>query len=167
MNALRRALILLPLVLAQSVAFSAGAVETPEATRANVLSVVQRFLDALGARDPVAMKATVTPEGQIQAMTEGPDGNKMTFRLLGDFADRLATGQGRLLERIWNPTVLIEGRIATVWAPYDLYRDGKFSHSGIDVFMLMRIEVEWKIVNVAYNAQPQVPSRHPDGPPRH
>jgi hypothetical protein len=130
-----------------------------------VLAVVQRFLDALAARDPAACKATLAPEGQLQAMNEGAKGQPISYRLLGDFAERLSTGKDRPLERIWNPTVLVQGRIATVWAPYDFHRDGKFSHSGIDVFTLMRAGDDWKIVNLAFNIQPHVPSQHPEGPP--
>ena len=167
MTILRRVSILL-LFLGWSVAHSADApvVETPEAVKRSVLAVVQRFLDSLAARDTVACKATVAPEGQIQAMNEGPNGGTVTYRLLGEFADRVATWKERPLERIWNSTVLVQGRIAMVWAPYDFHREGKFSHSGIDVFTLMRAGDEWKIVNLAFTMQPHVPSQHPAGPPQ-
>jgi hypothetical protein len=159
---------ILLLLLCQSAALPANAPaeETPDVAKASVLAVVQRFLDSLAARDPVACKATVAAEGQLQAMNEGPNGRTMTYRLLGEFADRLSTWKERPLERIWSPTVLVQGRIATVWAPYDFHREGKFSHSGIDVFTLMRAGDEWKIVSLAFNMQPHVPSQHPAGPPR-
>ena len=131
-----------------------------------MLAVVQRFLDALAERDPTACKATLMPEGQLQAMNEGPSGPTITYRLLGEFADRLSTWKERPLERIWNPAVLVQGRIATVWAPYDFHREGKFTHSGIDVFTLMRAGDDWMIVNLAFNMQPHVPSQDPAGPPR-
>jgi hypothetical protein len=137
--------------------------EKSEAT-AKVLSVVQRFFDALAARDPVACKATLAPEGQLQVLNETTDA-ALSFRLLGDFADRLPGMKQRPLERIWNPTVLVEGRIAIVWAPYDFHRDGKFSHSGTEVFTLMHAGGEWKIVSLAFTVQPGTPSQHPAGPP--
>ena len=165
----RRVSLLLLIIFCQSAASAADVpvAETPEAARASVLAVVQRFLDALAARDPAACKATLAPEGQLQAMNEGgAKGPTISYRLLGEFADRLSTWKERPLERIWNPTVLVQGRIATVWAPYDFHREGKFSHSGIDVFTLMRAGDEWKIVNLAFNIQPHVPSQHPEGSPR-
>jgi hypothetical protein len=140
------------------------AAELPEKTQ--VLAVVQRFLDALSARDSAACRATLIPEGQLQVLNEGVAGAKPSFTPLGQFAERVATWKERPLERIWNPTVLVHGRIATVWAPYDFHRDGKFSHSGVDVFTLMRSESEWKIVTLAFTMEPNAPSRHPDGPPR-
>ena len=144
----------------------AGAADAPAPDRTEVLAVVQRFLDALAARDPAACRATIAPEGQLQALNDLPAGPRVSYRSLGEFADRLPTWKERPLERIWNPTVLIDGRVATIWAPYDFHRDGKFSHSGIDVFTLMRTANEWKIVNLAFTMRPDVPSAHPDGPPR-
>jgi len=140
-----------------------GLTENPAVTK-DVLAVVQRFFDAMAARDPVACKATLAPEGQMQALNEATDAAP-GFRVLGDFADRLPTLKQRPLERIWNPAVLVQGRIAIVWAPYDFHRDGRFSHSGIDVFTLMQVGGEWKIVSLAFTMQPNVPSQHPAGPP--
>lgn len=155
------------LAFSASFGHAAGAerAKSADTAKADALAVVQRFLDALGARDPVACKATLMPEGQLQVMREDAKGATMSYRLLGEFADRLPTLKERPLERIWNPTVLVAGRIATVWAPYDFHRDGKFSHSGIDVFTLVRTGDEWRIVSLAYTVQPHVPSQHPAGPP--
>ncbi len=146
-------------------AADARSAEKPEIAT-NVLTVVQRFFDAMAARDPVACKTTLAPEGQLQVLNEAKDA-ALSFRMLGDFADRLSAMKQRPLERIWNPTVLVQGRIAMVWAPYDFHRDGTFSHSGIDVFTLMHAGGEWKIVSLAFTMQPNMPSQHPAGPPQH
>src|SRR4051812_32925231 len=166
MTCLRCTAILLFLGLSMSVGRSANApeAETPEQARASVLAVVQRFFDAMAARDPVACRATLAPEGQLQALKDDAKSATVSYRLLSEFADRLPTWTERPLERIWNPTVLVQERIATVWAPYDFHRDGKFSHSGIDVFTLMRASDGWKIVSLAFTMQPNVPSQHPAGP---
>ena len=53
-------------------------------------------------------------------------------------------------ERIWNPEVRVNGLIATVWAPYDFWIDGKFSHCGVDQFDLIKTEEGWKIAGGVY-----------------
>lgn len=148
-----------------AVAAETSTARAPDTAQAAVLAVVQRFFDAMAARDSAACRATLAPEGQIQVLNEQADGAKLSVRGLGDFAERVATWKERPLERIWNPTVLVDGRIAMVWAPYDFHRDDKFSHSGIDVFTLMRSGEEWKIVSLAFTIRPHVPSSHPAGPP--
>ncbi|MFQ5529997.1 MAG: hypothetical protein ACE5FP_06550, partial [Gemmatimonadota bacterium] len=60
----------------------------------------------------------------------------------------VGTPSADLLERMWDPTVHIDGRLATVWTPYDFYRDGEFSHCGVDVFVIARTGDGWKIVSL-------------------
>ena len=37
-----------------------------------------------------------------------------------------------------------------VWTPYDFHIDGRFSHSGIDVFTVVRTADGWRIASIAY-----------------
>ena len=70
------------------------------------------------------------------------------------FADLQASSQ-KMRERIWNPEVRVSGLIATVWAPYDFWLDGKFSHCGIDQFDFIKSEEGWKIAGGVYTLEPK------------
>jgi len=48
-------------------------------------------------------------------------------------------------ERVVFDAVHIDGPMATVWAPYEFYCKGQFSHCGVDHFVLIREEGIWKI----------------------
>ena len=61
----------------------------------------------------------------------------------------LAGSQGRWEERIYDVEVRVDGRIASVWAPYTFYLDGRVLHCGIDSFELLRGAGGWKITQVA------------------
>jgi len=68
-------------------------------------------------------------------------------------------------ERIWNPEVRVHGSIATVWAPYDFWVDGKFSHCGVDAFDLIKTPDGWKIAGGVFTMEAKCePS--PLGPPK-
>ncbi len=60
----------------------------------------------------------------------------------------------RIVERYWDPTVLVRGPIAVVWAPYMLWSDGVKSHCGVDVFEMLRIDGEWRIGNAMWTIEP-------------
>ena len=47
----------------------------------------------------------------------------------------------------------VHGLIATVWAPYDFWIDGKLSHCGIDAFDLIKTEDGWKIAGGVYTVE--------------
>jgi hypothetical protein len=78
----------------------------------------------------------------------------------------MPAGKERLLERMWNPEVKVHGGIATLWAPYDFYRDGKFSHCGIDAFDLVRTAAGWQIVGATFTIERTNCPPSPLGPPK-
>jgi hypothetical protein len=98
-------------------------------------------------------------------MRHDAKGTAVSRRTLDEFVARFGTAKESVLERMWDPTVLIHDRLATVWTPYDFHRDGKFTHSGIDVFTLARTDTGWKILDLAFTVEPSTPSQHPAGPP--
>ena len=48
-------------------------------------------------------------------------------------------------ERISNVKILVDGPMATVWAPYKFYRGETFSHCGVNVFTMVKSKTGWKI----------------------
>jgi ketosteroid isomerase-like protein len=131
---------------------------------AAVLRTVQRFFDAIASRDAVAAAELVVPEGQYLSVREGkPPAAPSTLKA---FAERLAAGKEKLLERMWKPQVLVDGSIAAVWTPYDFHRDGKFSHCGTDSFQLLKTAAGWKIWSAAWTVQTAGCQESPLGPPK-
>ena len=62
----------------------------------------------------------------------------------------LKDAEGGFRERYWDAVVLTDGNIASVWAPYDFFINGKFSHCGVDLFYLVKENKEWKIAHFGY-----------------
>ena len=138
---------------------------TPVSDRDQVLQVVQSFFDALAKHDGEALRVLAPAGGQITVAPVPEMNRALRRRSTEDDAENIKKSTEAWLERMWNPTVLVEGRIAVVWTPYDFHRDGKFSHNGIDVFTLMKLDDGWKIVSTAYTIEPAGPSKNPAGPP--
>ena len=53
-------------------------------------------------------------------------------------------------ERYWDAKVITDGYIASVWAPYDFYLNGSFSHCGVDLFYLVKTNNKWEIAHFGY-----------------
>lgn len=134
---------------------------------AKVLQVVQDFFNALAAKDGDALRATCHPGAQFTSGRPAPDGAyRLNQRAVETDATAIASMKESWLERMWQPTVHLEGRIAVVWTRYDFHRDGKFSHNGTDCFTLLQTDQGWKIVCGAYSVEPGTKTEHPAGPPR-
>jgi hypothetical protein len=129
----------------------------------DAVAAVQRLFDAMAAHDSDAARAVVIPEGRIYATRA--DG-KPSGGTLEEFAARLSTRKEPMLERMWNPTVLVRGRIAQVWAEYDFHLSGKFHHCGIDSVSLVKSDDGWKIAGIIYTSETSACQPSPLGPPK-
>jgi len=146
------------IVLAGAQLFAAGSPDEKD-----VIATVQKLFDAMAAHDSDAARAVVIPEGRIYSTR--PDG-KPSGGTLEEFAARLSTRKEPMLERMWNPTVLVRGRIAQVWAEYDFHLSGKFHHCGIDSVSLIKGDDGWKIAGIVYTAETSGCPASPLGPPK-
>jgi Putative lumazine-binding len=132
---------------------SMPAYATDRDERREVLATVQRLFDALAARDQAAVMAEVLPEGRITSHRVR-DGN-LTLRTTGwsEWAASLSGVQETLEERMHDPKVRIRGSMASVWTEYSFRRGGAFSHCGIDLVDLAKVDGRWRILNLSYTAE--------------
>jgi len=123
------------------------------AERDAVLKTVQAFFDTMTAADVEGARNVLQPQGRFHAMRMR-DGKPDVREFSNEeyFADLKASKQ-KMRERIWNPEVRVHGSIATVWAPYDFWIDGKFSHCGVDAFDLIKTPDGWKIAGGVYTLE--------------
>ena len=131
-----------------------------------ILGAVQQLFDAMAARDTLAARAVLLPEGGFFSIRDGDDGPRVGASSHRDFLKQLTMPGDDWLERMWNPTILIHGRMAVVWTKYDFHRNGAFSHCGVDAFNLLKTADGWKIAATTYTAEPEGCEESPLGPPR-
>lgn len=141
----------------------AAAAAVADSTRRAVLDAAQAILDAINRSDPALLREVMLPEALLVAASADAAPGVSTVEQM---AERLANPAQMFTERMWDPEVRVDGLIASVWAPYDFYRDDAFSHCGVDAFHLVRVGGAWRVQSVVYNRlQPPDCEVHPDGPP--
>lgn len=163
---MKKLLPMLAFLLGPLVGFAVAGTTDPEKEKAAVLAVVQRFFDALHTRDGEGLRATCQPGAQLTSGRPADGGYVLRQRAVEADIAQLAAAKEVWLERMWSPTVHLQGRIAMVWTRYDFHRDGKLSHNGTDCFTLLRTDAGWKIVCAAYSVEPGAQTEHPAGPPK-
>ena len=118
-----------------------------------VLATVQGLFDAMEAGDAAAAAALFTPDARLIAFARDGAGGSPNMVPAADFAASLTSAAGELLEEMFDPEVRIDGDMAMVWAPYDFHRGGEFSHCGVDLVDLARIDGQWLILSITYTRQ--------------
>jgi ketosteroid isomerase-like protein len=115
-----------------------------------VYAVVENFFKAFNAKDTTAMRTHLF--GDVKLFTTGanPQGVAMArSESATDLMASIAKAPVALDERISNPEILVDDGLANVWVRYEFYADGKYSHCGIDSFMLVKTADGWKIAALA------------------
>jgi hypothetical protein len=136
----------------------------PTAEEVAVLAVIDRFMQAITTSDAAALAALRLDERAMTTMARPVAGGGIGIARRAPSMDVLPKG---LRERYWDPTVLVRGSIAVVWAPYEFWRDGKTTHCGVDVFDLVKQEGAWRIAHTMYTVEPDAcPELRPADPSR-
>jgi len=120
-----------------------------------VLQPVTQLFDAMRQHDSAAARTAFAPGGRLVSVTDRNGEVKMETISPDDFARAVGRGAGGPPwdERIYDPEVRIDGRLATVWVWYDFLAGDKWSHCGIDAFMLAKLVDGWKITQLADTRQ--------------
>jgi hypothetical protein len=132
----------------------AGADFSP-AEEAAVLDAVDRVLVAMGARDAAAYADSLTSDGMTYSQRWMDGQWRLRRRTNQHHIDTLNDEASVLTETYWEPTVLIRGPIAVVWASYEFRIDGEVSHCGVDCFEMLKIDGRWIMGNAMWTVEPE------------
>lgn len=121
-----------------------------QSERDDVLKTIQTFLDAMRMRDTATMAAHTDSLTRMTLLRPGASGTRVVV-LRGEEFIRIVSnpGQPAYEEPIRNPVVQVNGDLASVWAEYQVRRDGKVTHCGFDAFHLARTGGKWRILNIS------------------
>jgi hypothetical protein len=131
---------------------------------AAVVEVVKVFFEAMTAKDVNLSSKLMTADGILYGYRETKEGLQIVRPTHASYLEGLAGRENELIERFWDPEVLLHDRMAVVWTPYDLYIDGEFSHCGIDNFSLLKMEEGWKITGIVFSMEAENCAASPLGP---
>jgi hypothetical protein len=120
------------------------------AEKEKVISVVQQLLDVLETGDIQKGKQTLIPGAYLVSVSEGNSENPVDYRTFDEFFHFLAQSKDRRKETMTGVKVIIQKKIALLWADYKLFLNGQLHHCGVNAFTLIKKKDAWKIVNVVY-----------------
>lgn len=123
--------------------------------QAAVLKVVQDLFDGMRTRDTTLMRSLFVADARLVNVVAREGVPTLNVTTVDAFVRSIAGApEGTLIdERFYDPEVRIEGPLATVWTWYDLLLGDRWSHCGVDAFMLARLPAGWKITQLADTRQ--------------
>lgn len=113
----------------------------------SIKAAVNALFAAMKAADTVMLKNAFHETALLQTLASTKDDKSFVRNeTVGDFAKQVAQfPKDAIDERIEFETIKIDGSIASVWAPYKLYLNGKFYSCGVNSLQMARLNGAWKI----------------------
>jgi hypothetical protein len=113
----------------------------------SVKAVINKMFDAMKNSDAASLKSCFGDSIVFQTITRNKEGNLVVKNeSVNGFVESISKlEKGAADERIVFETIKIDGPMAAVWAPYNFYYNGQFSHCGVNSFQVIRFTEGWKI----------------------
>jgi hypothetical protein len=145
------ALLALPALLsAQATAVAPTPADTAK-VHAEVRAVITGLFDHMRRGDTAAMRAVMHPSASLLSSGERNGAPVVTADPVdGWLASIGRTPAGTVLdERVLTQEVRVDGGLASAWVEYEFWVGERFSHCGVDAFILGRTAEGWRILSLA------------------
>lgn len=111
-----------------------------------VLQVVRDLFDGMREKDEEKLRGVWHTEARLQSAAMDEAGAPVLRSTpIDGFVQSIASSSAFLDEVTFDEVVRIDGHLATVWAPYNLFVNDSFQHCGVDAIQMIRTSDGWKI----------------------
>ena len=133
------------------------------AEQKEVLAVVERLFQGMRTKDSAMMRSTLAPEVRLMGVASRNGQLQLATADVNRWLAGAASAAEGWDERLVEPEVRVDDKIAMVWTGYTFHTGATFRHCGYDAIQLARTVDGWKIVHIM---DTQRPDRCPGGASR-
>lgn len=111
---------------------------------------VEQFFIAFHNKDTINLRKMAHENIVINSVSDKKNQSALQKSSYTAFLKQIASIPNTIvfLEKILDYKIQIDANLAHVWTPYEFYVNGKFSHKGVNSFILIKDGEEWKIVHL-------------------
>lgn len=128
----------------------------PNAQQREVIDAVDGMFAAMKSHDQEDLRARVMEGAQIVRVGTAEDGSvRHSIVKDADFVVGTAGDDSVEIDERFTatPQVQIDGPIASLWGPYEVFVDGERKHCGVDIVQLARLDGRWRVTAITYTAR--------------
>ena len=115
-----------------------------------VIAAVEKLFEGMRQSDTTMIRSVMSTSAQMFSLRPDQTTKKPMVHAEPPtgWMNAVANNKGKPPwdERLYNPEVRIDGRLATVWVEYDLYVGPNFVHCGVDAIQMLKMDDGWKVV---------------------
>ncbi len=108
---------------------------------------INKLFTAMKNSDTALLKTCFADSAVLQTVYNTRAGKTIIkTEVVKDFVNQMAgIPKDSAIEKIEFGNINVDGNLANVWTPYQFFFNDKFSHCGVNNFVLVRIKNEWLI----------------------
>jgi len=124
---------------------------TPAAAQdgAAALAAVDRMFEGMRTADSAMVRSTLADDVRFATLEARGAPPAIRAQSVDGWVSGIAGSGGAWNEQIYDVQVLVDGPMASVWAPYTFYLDGAISHCGINSIELLHDADGWKVTQIS------------------
>ena len=134
---------------ALAVAVLVGPVRVAAQDETSAHAAVEQVFDGMRTADPGLVRAVFADDARF-AMIDTRDGPaKVRVQSVEGWIGAIGNSAGAWDEQIYDVEVVVDGAMASVWAPYTFYLNGSISHCGINSIEMLHDGNGWRITQIS------------------
>jgi hypothetical protein len=122
-----------------------------EKERNEVQATIERFFEGFHQQDSVLIKSTLYKDVIMQTIAKDSlENGVIKQEKIINFLKSITSipKTTKFEEKILSYHIQIDGDMANAWTNYEFWRNGTFSHCGVNSFQLIKHKEEWKIIYI-------------------
>ena len=116
---------------------------------ASARAAVERMFAGMRTADSTMVRSTLAPDARFAVLDTREGAATIRVQGVDGWVSGIATSSGSWNEQIYDVNVLVDGALASVWAPYTFYLNGEISHCGVNSIELLHTADGWKITQIS------------------
>jgi hypothetical protein len=120
-----------------------------ESEKEKVKLTIDTFFEGLHKGDTAIIAKSINKDLKLQTTGVNQEGKTMLrTQSKSNFLNGVAgkNPEDKWFEKLLSYDIKIDGTLASVWTPYEFYRNDEFSHCGTNSFQLYKNNGHWEIV---------------------
>lgn len=109
---------------------------------------IQTMFEGMAKFDSAKVRSLFDKNFSLKTIVTTPDGKTSVREQSGqDFLNAIGNRKPDITldERLTSIDIKTDGNLAMAWTPYRFYLNSAFSHCGVNVFIMAKIDNDWKI----------------------
>lgn len=132
-----------------AMALALVAVPVAAQDEAGALAAVEQMFEGMRTANSDMVRAVFAEDARFVGV-RGRDGPATISASSPDgWIDGIGNSDGKWNEQIYDVRVLVDGNMASVWAPFTFYLDGAISHCGVNSIELLKDADGWKVTQLS------------------